>query len=322
MRISIIVATCQRRGPLERCLAAVASHRTRCQVEVLTVHAPGDDDAMAMVRARFPDVRLIQSDRRNLSYQRNLGAAAATGDIHFFLDDDAWPDEGCLDGLAATFASDPAIGEVGGPALEADGSLQMGPVAVSEFGVTLPVAGPDAVPPGFMFQVTGCNMAMRAEALRAAGGFDENYAYHLDDSDVAVRIFRSGWRVAWNEGARVFHVRAPGPHRNTIWDRDWRSVAMNQIYFAFRHVTRARWRLAIVPLLHQVPRGMRFFSWTLKGRIGPVALCRCSWLLARGIVAGYAKGLTKRPQLPFLAEPARGSAASAPAAVSDAANRP
>jgi GT2 family glycosyltransferase len=299
VKISIVIATCGRRGPLERCLAAVARHRTRCELEVITVHAPGDEDAIAMVSASFPSTRVIRSDRRNISYQRNLGAAAASHETLWFLDDDAWPDEGCVDALADAFEADPALGEVGGPALEADGSLQMGPVAVNEFGVTRTVAGPHAVPDGFLFQITGCNMAIRADALHAAGGFDENYAYHLDDSDVSVRIWRVGRRVGWTEKARVFHVRAPGPHRVTIWDRDWRTVAMNQIYFAFRHVSRARWRLAFAPLLHQAVRGAHFFAWALKGRLGPIALARCCGRLVAGVVAGYRKGLTRRPVLPL-----------------------
>jgi GT2 family glycosyltransferase len=298
--MSIVIATCGRPAELARCLAALAAHRTRCEVETITVHAPGDDDAVAMVRAEHAGVRVVRSEIRNLSHQRNLGAAAATGEVLFFLDDDAWPVDGCLDALAAAFEADPRVGEAGGPALEADGSLQMGPVAVNEFGVTRNVSGPEGLPRGYLFQLTGCNMAIRAAALRDAGGFDENFAYHLDDSDVAVRVHRAGWRVTWTEEARVFHVRAPGPHRRTVWDRDWTSVAKNQVYFAFRHVARARWRLLFVPLALQAPRGLRFFEWALKGRLGPVALLRCIGRLAWGVVAGYAKGLTRRPVLPFL----------------------
>lgn len=298
--MSIVIATCGRREELARCLAALSRHATGCAFETITVHAPGDDASVAMVRSEHPRVRVVQSSQRNLSHQRNLGAAAAAGELLFFLDDDAWPAEGCLDALARAFDEDPRVGEAGGPALEADGSLQMGPVAVNEFGVTRNVAGPRDVPPGWFFQLTGCNMALRAAALREAGGFDERFAYHLDDSDVAVRVHRAGWRVTWAEDARVFHVRAPGPHRRTVWDRDWKSVSKNQVYFAFRHVRRARWRLAFVPLALQAPRGLRFFAWALKGRLGPVALARCVGRLAAGTVTGYAKGLARRPILPFL----------------------
>ena len=294
MKLSIVVATCDRPAALARCLAAVTEHRTHHDVEVITVHAPGDDASHAMVTQRFPTVRTLVGEQRNVAHQRNVGAASAHGDILLFLDDDAWPDDACFDALVDAFAADPGLAEAGGPVLDPDGSLQMGPTAISRFARTRPVPTPDDVDAGFVFQITGCNMAIRADVLLAVNGFDESYAYHLDDSDVAIRIHDAGHRIGWVEGARVFHDRAAGPHRRTLWDRDWRSVAMNDVYFAFRHVRRGRWRLALVPWLLQMGRALRLGAWLLKGRLGPVAFARCETRLFLGTIAGYRKAWAAR----------------------------
>jgi GT2 family glycosyltransferase len=292
LKLSVVIVTCARPEELARCLDALSQHATRHDVDVTTVHAPGDHTSVALVRERFPQVRVVETERRNISHQRNAGAATADGDVLVYLDDDAWPAGGWLDALGDAFAAEPDLAEAGGPVLEPDGRLQMGPTAISRFARTRTVRGPDHVPGGHVFQITGCNMAIRADALRDVGGFDETYAYHLDDSDVALRLADGGHRIGWVPEARVHHDKAPGPHRRTPYDRDWWSVARNDVVFAFRHVRGGRWRLAFAPWALQVGRLLRMTGWMLTGRLGVAAFVRCKCHLLAGTWAGYRAALS------------------------------
>src|SRR5262249_46628665 len=59
--------------------------------------------------------------------------------------------------------------------------------------------------------VPGCNMAFRAEALRAINGFDPQYRKAGDDVDVCWRLQQAGLWISFAPGAFVWHHRRQGP---------------------------------------------------------------------------------------------------------------
>lgn len=55
----------------------------------------------------------------------------------------------------------------------------------------------DAAPPVFEADwVSGTCMLVRAECLRAVGGFDEGFRSYVEDVDLCLRVREAGWRVA------------------------------------------------------------------------------------------------------------------------------
>lgn len=315
-RISIVVITADRRTDLQRCLGELQRHLAAPDAppcEVLTVHAPGDDAAMAMVRAEYPWVALHCAGARGIGHQRNLGAQAARGEVVAYLDDDAWPCAGWLSALADAF-DDADVVAASGPVWRGDGTRQFGRLAASPLGRIVAVADGAVTPPGMSPTFSGCNLAIRRSSLFLVGGFDENLVYQPDDMDVCWRLFVHGGRraaaFAYRDAIAVHHESSPGPYRRTLQDRAWFTVARDTIYFAFRHAGRGRAAFAAGPL--QLPKFARFAAWLATGRLGPVAFLRCTAKLAAGIVAGYAKGLRQAPRLPLRPLPTHASAATAP----------
>lgn len=88
--VSIVMPTHDRRTSVERALRALSSQsHPRGALEILVV-ADGCTDGTAGVAAeRWPvAVRVIEQSRQGPSAARNRGAAAATGELLIFLDDD------------------------------------------------------------------------------------------------------------------------------------------------------------------------------------------------------------------------------------------
>src|SRR6187549_3682968 len=111
-RVSIVIVTSDRCHDLRRCLRELQQHLAAPDAppcEVLTVHAPDDDEAKQMVRREFPSVSLLTAPVRGIGLQRNIGARQARGDIVAYLDDDAWPRPGWIQALANAFADEQVV---------------------------------------------------------------------------------------------------------------------------------------------------------------------------------------------------------------------
>ena len=86
--VSVVVATRDRPDDLRECLDGIVNQNTRRKVEVVVVDNNPKSGKTAPVVARFPGVRLIAETRKGLSYARNSGILAATGQVIVATDDD------------------------------------------------------------------------------------------------------------------------------------------------------------------------------------------------------------------------------------------
>jgi GT2 family glycosyltransferase len=105
LAVSVVIPTCGRPDDLRRCLEAVFGQRAGRRVEVIVIdNRPSAGSATRAVARAFPDVVLLDEPRPGLSYARNAGIAAATGDITIAIDDDVIVPDGWLERLVAPFA--------------------------------------------------------------------------------------------------------------------------------------------------------------------------------------------------------------------------
>ena len=103
--ISVVIATRDRPGDLAACLAALRALEPPPGEIVVADSASRDATAVASV-VRGAGARLVRLEKPGLSRARNAGAAAASGSVLAFLDDDCRVDPGYLDDLRAGFSDD------------------------------------------------------------------------------------------------------------------------------------------------------------------------------------------------------------------------
>jgi GT2 family glycosyltransferase len=198
-RISVVVCTYNGRRTIRDCLEGLARLEYP-NFEVIVIDDGSTDGTADLVQEY--DVRLIQTENRGLSNARNLGMDLARGEIIAYTDDDAYPDPHWLYYLAHTFRTT-AFAGVGGPNLPPPGAgLVAEAVANSPGGPTHVLLSEQEAE-----HIPGCNMAFRADALRALGGFDPQFRTAGDDVDICWRIQRAGWKVGFHPAALVWHHR-------------------------------------------------------------------------------------------------------------------
>ena len=198
-RVSVVVCTYNGAETLRDCLEGL-ERLEYPDFEVIVV-SDGSTDATAATAAEY-GVRLIETENRGLASARNVGLAAATGEIVAYLDDDARPDPHWLAYLAHAFATT-AHASIGGPNVPFpdDGEVEQCVAKVPGGPTHVLVSDTEAE------HVPGCNMAFRKECLDAIGGFDPRFKVAGDDVDVCWRIRERAWTIGFSPGAVVWHHR-------------------------------------------------------------------------------------------------------------------
>jgi glycosyltransferase involved in cell wall biosynthesis/GT2 family glycosyltransferase len=238
---SIVINTLNRGAELHKTLDSLRWLTYPGQFEVVVVNGPSTDDSHAVIAAWSQQVRAGRCAPANLSVSRNIGICMAQGDIVAFIDDDAIPEPEWLTQLAEAYA-DPMVGAAGGLVFNHTGyDFQYRYGVVDRFGnADLAMAGPAphlSFPNSERFpHLLGCNCSFRRCALLEVGGFDEEYEYFLDETDVCLRIVDAGYLIAQLPCAYVHHKYAPSNIRgeNKV-PRHRYPIIKNKVYFTLRH---------------------------------------------------------------------------------------
>lgn len=222
--LSIVVCTHDRPDKLARCVESLRRLRARrwaaaVELDLLIVDdAPSTGATRALVAA-LPDVRYAREPHVGLDFARNRAWREARGEWVAYVDDDVVVDAGWLDGFVEAWIEHPDAVAITGPVLplELATPAQVMFERYGGFGHRFektrfgPTRDGDPVypcAPGILG--TGCNMALRRDAVRALGGFDEA----LDtgrplpgggDLDMLYRLVRAGGHVVVEPRCLVFH---------------------------------------------------------------------------------------------------------------------
>ncbi len=102
--VSVVIATLDRPDDLRDCLRSLQAQESPRTIEIVVVDNNPDSGLTTSVVADFPDVVLLTERRKGLSYARNTGFVASTGDIVLATDDDVLLPPDWLEQLVAPFA--------------------------------------------------------------------------------------------------------------------------------------------------------------------------------------------------------------------------
>ena len=197
MLISIVIATRNRAEFLAHALDSLGAQQDAPPFETIVVDNGSSDATAELVAARASEtftLRRIFVAEPNRGAARNAGIEAARGALVVFVDDDVR--------LPSHF-------------LEAHerAHRDSAPLAVS--GPILNVASYEARPkPSFLnysnaFLCT-CNVSVPRAALLAVNGFDTRFdLYGWEDTELGLRLRRSGVRRAFAWDAYLYHIKPP-----------------------------------------------------------------------------------------------------------------
>jgi len=181
---------------------------------IIVVDDASPDGAGVWMRTQAPELDVVTLER-NVGYGRavNRGVAIATSPVVVILNNDTIVEPGFLAAICAPLFNGPDdLASVAAVVLRPNGATI--DAAGMTFDQTLasytrltgkpptdatemwpPLAGPD-----------GTAAAYRVQAWRRCGGFDERIPAYYEDTDLCLRMHRSGWRTTVAPDAQVRHL--------------------------------------------------------------------------------------------------------------------
>jgi glycosyltransferase involved in cell wall biosynthesis len=216
--LSIVLPTRDRPVELDATLAGVTRQLDAADRLVVVDSASRAPGAVAEV-ARRHGAEVLRLDQPGAARARNAGWQATTTELVVFVDDTLMVDGGWLDALVTPLVDDPRRGFVAGRIDAAGGRTGSKPIAVHRAASARPVEAGDPAPGD------SASLAVRVDALRAVGGFDERlgpgtwYAA-ADDLNLLDRILLAGWTGWYEPAARASSPQPDGRAEiaRKVWD--------------------------------------------------------------------------------------------------------
>jgi glycogen synthase len=279
--------------------------------EVIVVNGPSTDNSDEVIASWLSKIRYARCPVANLSVSRNIGICMAQGEIVAFIDDDAIPEPEWLTQLTEPYR-DSTVGGTGGFVYDHTGyAYQFQYCLVDRLGTDIHVKKPTlhfSYPKSEQCPtLIGCNSSFRRSILLEIGGFDEEYEYYLDETDVCLRIIDLGYLIVQLPNAFVHHKFAASNRRVNRITKNYYSIIKNKAYFSLKHGSEFYSTEHIVEKQHQfikekrqeVERVIKEGYLTQKDldQFDQEAMCALSHGVARGFEGVAANAMINREKI-------------------------
>jgi biofilm PGA synthesis N-glycosyltransferase PgaC len=244
--VAVLIVTYNGRDDLRECLASVKRQRYT-NYKIVVVDNDSVDGSADAVRAEYPEaevLRLPTNEGLAAGFNAGIARALELGCRYVLnLNDDVVIANDFLEHAVGVAASEPRAASVTGPVFYYDEPERLwyaGSKILWWLGKTYHIGrrviwGPAFREPLRLEYSSGAAALYSAAALRAVGGWDEEYFLVFEDADWCVRACRAGW----------YHRYVPGP-------KAWHKVSASMggekaplyLYFLFRNNLRFMRRYA------------------------------------------------------------------------------
>lgn len=230
---SIVIPNRNTKELLEECLGSIyATEKDSSYLEIIVVDNGSNDGSVAMVRGKFPKIKLIEN-KKNLGFAKavNIGWKASRGDLILFLNSDTKiRSKNTIKSLIEYIQENSDVGCVSAKLVLRDGQLDPDthrgfPTPWSS--LTYFLGFEKLFPKSRVFAQyhrgwkdlskiheidagCGASLVVRRNILEDLGGWDETYYFYGEDLDLCYRVNAAGWKIIFYPQVDILHYKGAG----------------------------------------------------------------------------------------------------------------
>jgi len=188
---------------------------TYSNYEIIMVDNASKENPTEIIKTKYPDVKLIVSDR-NLGFTggNNLGIKAAKGDYYFIVNNDTEVTADLLERVIETFDLDKDIGVVS-PKIKYYSNPDT--IQYAGFSEVNPFTGRgktyggkkfdngDFDTPGYTAYAHGAAMMVKREVVEKVGMLPDLFFIYYEELDWSAHIRRAGYKIYYQPKGLIFH---------------------------------------------------------------------------------------------------------------------
>lgn len=253
MQISVVILNYNVRYFLELCVLSVQKALQNIDSEIIVVDNCSPDDSCAMMRERFPEVKLIvNAENSGFPKGNNIGVAQARGKYVCILNPDTVVSEDTFEKLLSFAEAQSDLGIIGCKLIDGTGQF----LPESKRGIPTPLVSlgrmsglykwfpkvsffgkyyaqhltPNQT--GKVDILVGAFMLMKRELYEQLGGFDELFFMFGEDIDLSYRSLLSGKNNYYFADTTVIHYKG----ESTVKDQKYlRNFQQAMVLFYKKH---------------------------------------------------------------------------------------
>lgn len=237
MKLSVIIVNYNVEYFLEQCLLSVEKAIERVDADVFVVDNQSVDGSCAMVRKRFPWVKLIANED-NVGFSKANNQAMRDSDAEYvlLLNPDTVVEEDTFEKVVAFMDAHPSAGGLGVRMVDGKGTF----LPESKRGLPTPwvsfckISGIYRIFPrtkkfnhyymGYLSEhepnqveiLSGAFMMMRKKALDEVGLLDESFFMYGEDIDLSWRIVQGGYENYYYPETRIIHYKGESTKKGSL----------------------------------------------------------------------------------------------------------
>jgi GT2 family glycosyltransferase len=281
MKLSIVILCWNDKKVIGECLRSICAETTPGSYEIIVSDNGSTDGCLEFIKENYPQVKVIENGR-NLRFAKanNVGIEVCQGEYILILNPDTIIHDRCLDKLVARADREPEVGAFGCRVLNFDGSYQLSaqpfPTAFRELIVAFQVRWLGYLSDRFLGDtyvgwkgesekrvdwITGCFMLIRGDLLKRLKGFDAQFFYYYEDTDLSRRIWEAGFPIVYTPEGTITHLKGFStsqrlPPVTFAVDSQVTRYLYYYKYYGKAGVRRARWVALVALMVRRISFGL------------------------------------------------------------------
>lgn len=237
LAISIIIVNYNVEYFLEQCLNSVIIASKKLQYELIVVDNNSSDGSIEMLKAKFPQVTLIEN-KENVGFSKanNQAIKISKGKYVLLLNPDTIIDEQTLTKITERMNADVQIGGLGVRMVDGKGNF----LPESKRGLPTPAVAfykifglssifkkskkfgryhlsyLDEFEENEIEILSGAFMCLRKKVLDEIGLLDENFFMYGEDIDLSYRIIKSGYKNLYFPDTTIIHYKGESTKKSSV----------------------------------------------------------------------------------------------------------